>query len=111
MIFDATVVVPGIVLTASGMVWSLLKAAALTARKEERVTRTLHRTVCDKCSRVWEFTTHPFDPDLGQFYDRTETCPACLYHAGRMVELDMDTLTPARLRAAFNTEEEKSCRI
>lgn len=112
MTLDASTVVPGIMLAAYGAFWSLARAASVVSRKEERITRTLHRTTCDKCRRVWELSSQPFDPDLGQTYDRTETCLACQYEAGRMVELNMCDLTPEKIRAAFNTEEETNkCRI
>lgn len=106
MTLDATVVVPGIIATASVLFWSLLRASSLVARAEERITSTLYRTSCDKCSREWEWVAKPFDPDLGATFDRSEECPACLYEARRVIELDLDDITPAQIRAAFNTEEE-----
>lgn len=101
MTLDATLVVPGIVLAA----WGLMRAAVTVSRGPDRPpTCTLHRTFCDKCSREWEYIAKPYDPDLGATFDRFETCLACLYHSGRVVELKMEDLTPERIRSAFNTD-------
>ena len=104
MTLDATVVVPGIVLTASGLFWSLLRAASIASRIEERITSTLHRTFCDKCSREWEWVAKPFDPDLGATFDRTETCPACRMHTHppRYVEVDLEKDSADDIRRMFD---------
>lgn len=109
MTLNAAVVVPGIFCAA---LWlrAMLNAAAQVSRGQERITCTLHRTTCDKCNRVWELESKAYDPDLGATFDRVETCLACLYHSGRVVELKMEELTPEKIRSAFNTEEETTCR-
>ena len=99
---NATTIVPGILCVSGFLTWVLCRAAALKSDAEERIARTLYRTTCDVCGRVWELTTQPFDADLGATYDRTETCPACLMHANRHVDIDLDTTSAADIRRMFD---------
>lgn len=99
---NATTIVPGILCVSGFLTWVLCRAAALKADTEERIARTLYRTTCDVCGRVWELTTQPFNADLGATFDRTETCPACLMHANRHVEVDLEKMSAEDIRRMFD---------
>lgn len=71
-------------------------------RLERRAWRTLWTRSCPSgvCNgRVWEIVPHPFDPDLGATYDRSEVCPACRHDGNQLVEFDLDTVTLDEIKA------------
>jgi len=108
---NATTIVPGILCVSGFLTWVLCRAASLKADAEDRLARTLVYRHCMSCAYEWDHKVIEDEQDLGRVHVIEETCLACQYHAGRTFELDLDKLTPEKIRAAFNTEEEKTCRI
>lgn len=74
---------------------------SLDDRIARRYWRTMHTRTCDVCSRVWERVTRDYDADLGFAFDRPGTCPACQLAAGKTIEIDIETMSAAEIKAAL----------